>query len=146
MDKEHTLKIAALVQGHLDASPYSVDEVAVLSGFKGPEMLEGIARGDARVPLDKVLLLAQALGCDKRQLLVLVLTSWFGPEFVKTVEEVFIGNSASAAERDWISFLREVYGENVPALTPALRRRLRLLASIRADRGRLSRGPMLASS
>lgn len=130
VDKEHTLKIAELVQGHLDASPYSVGEVAVLSGFKGPEMLEGIARGDVRVPLDKVLLLAQALGCDKRQLFALVFKSWFGTEFVKTVEEVFIGNSPSAAEQDWISILREFYGENVPALTSALRRRLRLLASM----------------
>ncbi|NOV15445.1 hypothetical protein E5S70_04970 [Ensifer adhaerens] len=130
MNKEHTLKIAALVQGHLDASPYSVGEVAVLSGFKGPEMLEGIARGDFRVPLDKVLLLAQALGCDKRQLFVLVLTSWFGAEFVRMVEEVFAGGSASSTEQGWIGFLREFYGENIPELTPSLRRRLRLLASL----------------
>ena len=130
MTKEHTLKIAALVQGHLDASPYSVGEVAVLSGFQGPEMLDGIARGDLRVPLEKVLPLAQALGCDKRQLFTLVLNSWFGTEFVKTVEEVLVGDSASVAEQGWISSLREFYGEDVPELTPLLRRRLRLLLGL----------------
>ncbi len=130
MNSERNLAVARLIQEHLEPCPYSVEEIALLLGCRNTEMVEGFIRGDMRVPLDKTLLLAQALGCDKRQLFVLVLKSWFGTEFVKTVEEVFIGNSVSANEQGWISFLREVYGENVPALTPALRRRLRLLVSL----------------
>jgi hypothetical protein len=130
MNSERNLAVARLIQEHLETCPYSVEEIALLLGCRNTEMVEGFICGDMRVPLDKMLPLSQALGCDKRQLFALVLKSWFGAEFVKMVEEVFIRNSASVTEQDWISFLRDVYGENVPALTPALRRRVRLLVSL----------------
>lgn len=130
MSSEHNSLVAKFIQDHLETCHYGAGEIALLLGCRSTEMVEGFVRGDLRVPLDKVLPLSQALGCDKRRLFVLVLTSWFGTEFVKTVEEVLAGDSASAAEQGWISFLRELYGENLPALTPALRRRLRLLVSL----------------
>lgn len=52
-------------------------EVAVLSDFQRPEVLAGILRGDFRVPLDKALPLAKALGCDEKLLFKLVMSSWF---------------------------------------------------------------------
>lgn len=130
MSSEHNSTVAKFIQDHLETCHYSVGEIALLLGFRSTEMVEGFVRGDLRVPLDKVLPLSQALGCDKRQLFVLVLASWFGTEFVKTIEEVLASDSTSSAEQGWIGFLREFYGQNVPALTPSLRRRLRLLASL----------------
>ncbi len=128
MNSEHKSAVAQFIQAHLETCPYSVGEIALVVGCRSTEMFEGFVRGDLRVPLDKVRPLAQALGCDKRRLLVLVLTSWFGSEFVKTVEEVLA--AASPAEQGWIDSLREFYGESVPELTPSLRRRLRLLVSL----------------
>lgn len=130
MNMEHKSAVAQVIQAHLEKCPYSVGEIAILAGCPSFEMFEGFVRGDLRVPLDKALPLAQALGCDKRQFFVLVLASWFGREFVEALEEVLAGDAASTAEQGWINYLREFYRENVPELTPSLRRRLRLLVSL----------------
>lgn len=122
--------ISTLLRTHVDESPYTLNELAILCGFHGPEMLEGILRGELRVPLDKVMPLAKAIGCDGRTLFVLVLKSWFGAELVNTIEEVFANDTGSAVERGWIAFLRDFYGDGIPELTPTLRRRLRLLVSL----------------
>lgn len=127
MIENYKLHVSKLLQKHLAECPYSLNEVAVLSDFKRPEVLEGISRGDFRVPLDKVLPLAKALGCDEKLLFKLVMRSWFGADFVKTIEEVFGGKSLSETENGWIGFLREFHSENVPELTTPMRRRLRLV-------------------
>lgn len=122
--------ISTLLKAHVDESPYSLNEIAIQCGFHGPEMLEGILRGEFRVPLDKAMPLANAMGCDGRTLFVLVLKSWFGADLVNTIEEVFANDAGSAVERGWIAFLRDFYGDPIPELTPTLRRRLRLLVSL----------------
>ena len=127
MTEKHKISASSLIQEHLAESPYSLNEVALLSGFQRPEVLEGILRADFRVPLDKVLPLAKALGCDEKLLFKLVMSSWFGADFVKTIEEVFGGKSLSETENGWIGFLREFHSENVPELTTQMRRRLRLV-------------------
>ncbi|MCQ2005267.1 hypothetical protein [Rhizobium sp. NRK18] len=130
MIEEIKNEISNLLRAHVDVSPYTLNEIAILCGFHGPEILEGILTGKLRVPLDKAMPLAKAIGCDERNLFVLVLKSWFGAELVNKVEEVFASDTASAVERDWIAFLREFYGDRIPELTPTLRRRLRLLVSL----------------
>ncbi|KQY16310.1 hypothetical protein ASE23_20210 [Rhizobium sp. Root73] len=130
MKSEHNAAVAKFIKEHLETSAYSMGEIALLVGSQSIEVVEGFVRGDLRIPLDKALPLAQALGCDKRKLFVLVLTSWFGTEFVKTIEDVLVDGSASTAEQGWIDFLRGSFGNNVPELTPSLRRRLRLVASL----------------
>ncbi|EDQ31791.1 hypothetical protein HPDFL43_21809 [Hoeflea phototrophica DFL-43] len=130
MIEEHKIAVSALIQKNLAECPYSLNEVAMLSGFQRPEVLEGVLRGDFRVPLDKVLPLAKALGCDEKLLFKLVMNSWFGVDFVKTIEDVFGGNVLSVAENGWIDFLREFHSENVPELTTQMRRRLRLLLKL----------------
>lgn len=123
-------QISTLLRAHVDESPYSLNEIAILCGFHGPEMLEGILSGELRIPLDKAMPLAKAIECDGRTLFALVLKSWFGVELVNTIEEVFTNDAASAVERGWIAFLRDFYGDRIPELTPTLRRRLRLLVSL----------------
>ncbi|SSC66251.1 hypothetical protein [Ciceribacter selenitireducens] len=93
-------------------------------------MINALANGDARVPLAKVMTLANALGCDEKQLFVLVLKSWFGSEFVNTLESVFKDTLASSNEQTWLSFFRDLYGDNLPELNQSLRRRLRLMAGL----------------
>ncbi|OBY05061.1 hypothetical protein BAE36_22190 [Rhizobium leguminosarum bv. trifolii] len=128
MNSESNSEVAKFIQAHLEISPYTVEEITLLLGFRSPDMVEGFLRGERKVPLDKVLPLADALGCDKRQLFESVLRSWFDIEFLDAIKEIFAGGSST--EQEWISFLRELYGENIPELTPALRRRLRLFASV----------------
>lgn len=128
--QESKIEAAALLRKHAGASDYSLNEIALLCGFQSPDMLEGILRGELRVPLDKAMALAKAIGCDGRTFFVLVLKSWFGAELVNTIEEVFANDTGSDVERDWIRFLRDSCEDRVPELTPTLRRRLRLLVSL----------------
>ncbi|MBB2836282.1 UNVERIFIED_ORG: hypothetical protein GGD51_006478 [Rhizobium esperanzae] len=130
MNSDRNSEVAKFIQAHLANSPYTVEEITLLLGFRGPDMVEGFLRGDRKVPLDKVQVLAEALGCDRRQLFESVLRSWFDIEFLDAIKEIFAGGSSSSTEQEWIRFLRELYGENIPELTPALRRRLRLFASV----------------
>ncbi|MGO7398510.1 hypothetical protein [Rhizobium ruizarguesonis] len=130
MNSERNSEVAKFIQAHLANSPYTVEEITLLLGFRGPDMVEGFLRGDRKVPLNKVQVLAEALGCDRRQLFESVLRSWFDIEFLDAIKEIFAGGSSSSTEQEWIRFLRELYGENIPELTPALRRRLRLFASV----------------
>ncbi|MBY3025435.1 hypothetical protein [Rhizobium leguminosarum] len=130
MNSERNSEVAKLIQVHLQNSPYTLEEITLLLGFQSTDMVEGFLGGERKVPLDKVLPLANALGCNRRLLFALVLRSWFGAEFAGAIEEVFAGDSAAPAERGWLAFLREFYGDSVPELTPALRRRFRLLVSI----------------
>lgn len=130
MSSERNSEVACFIQGHLEKCGYTVGEITLLLGFQSTDMVEGFCRGDRKVPLDKVQLLAHALGCDKRRLFVLVLKSWFDAEFVKMLEDIFRGDCALADEQGWIGFLRESFGDQIPELTPTLRRRLRLLASV----------------
>ncbi|MBX4954756.1 hypothetical protein [Rhizobium lentis] len=130
MNSEGNSEVAKLIQAHLENSPYSMEEISLLLGFQSPDMVEGVVRGERKVPLDKVRPLAEALGCDKRQLFEPVLRSWFDIEFLDAIKEIFAGGSSSSTEQEWIRFLRELYRENVPELTPALRRRLRLFARV----------------
>lgn len=132
MKCENVSAVAEMVQLALDNCPYSSSEVAHLTGFKSAEIVEGIGRGDWRVPLDKVPALAAALGCDRQQLSALVIKTWYAPDILHTIQEAFAINLFSAAERSWINFLRETFGESIPHLTPSLRRRVRLLANLPA--------------
>ncbi|ACE89841.1 hypothetical protein RHECIAT_CH0000854 [Rhizobium etli CIAT 652] len=130
MNSERNSEVAKFIRAHLANSPYSVEEITLLLGFRGPDMVEGFLRGERKVPLDKVLPLAEALGCDRRQLFESVLKSWFDIEFLDAIKEIFACGSPSSTEQEWTRFLRELYGENIPELTPALRRRIRLFASL----------------
>lgn len=123
-------RIAEIVQGGMKAHGYSALETAILIGFRTGDMIEGIIGGDRRIPLDKVVPLADALGCDRRLMMTLAMTSWFGADFVNTVKEVFTDSEGAPPERQWLNCLRELHGDEVPELTPSLRRRLRLLVSM----------------
>ncbi len=130
MSSERNSAVANFIQVHIEKSAYTLDEITLLLGFQSTGMVEGFCSGDRKVPLDKVNALAEALDCDRRQLFLLVLSSWFDTDFIKMLEEAFANGSASSVEKSWIDFLREFYSGNVPELTPQLRRRLRLLVSM----------------
>lgn len=121
---------AKFIETHVKSSPYSVGEIAILCGFKNGEMIEGFITGERKVPLDKVLPLAQALECDRRQLFSLALRSWFGEAFVNDMEDIFGASADSPAERSWLICLREFYAGQIPEITPNLRRRLRLIIGL----------------
>lgn len=130
MSSGRNSEVASFIQAHIEKSAYTVEEVTLLLGFQSTDMVDGFCRGDRKVPLDKVNALAEALGCDRRQLFLLVLSSWFDMDFVRMLEEVFANGYASSVEQSWIDFLRDFNSGNIPELTPQLRRRLRLLVSL----------------
>ncbi len=130
MSSGRNSEVANFIKVHIEKGAYTVEEITLLLGFQNTETVEGFCRGDRKVPLDKVSVLAEALGCDRRGLFLLVLNSWFDTNFVAMLEEVFADGSASSVEQRWTDFLREFYSGNVPELTPQLKRRLRLLVSV----------------
>ncbi len=130
MSLNRNLEVASFVREHIEKCDYKVEEITLLLGFQNTEVVDGICRGDRKVPLDKVNALSEALGCERRRLFLLVLNSWFDTDFVKMLEDVFADGSASAVEQEWINFLRERYSGNIPELTPQLQRRFRLLVSL----------------
>ena len=130
MSSGRNSEVASFIEVHIEKSAYTVEEVTLLLGFQSTETVEGFFRGDRKVPLDKVSVLAEALGWDRRRLFLLVLNSWFDTDFVAMLEKVFADGSALSVEQRWIDFLREFYSGNVPELTPQLKRRLRLLVSV----------------
>jgi hypothetical protein len=130
------MAVAKFIETHVSSSPYSVGEITAFCGFKSSEMIEGFIRGEWRVPIDKVPPLAQALGCDKRQLFILVLSSWFDKGIVSELEEAL--GSVSPAESSWLVCLREFYAGQVPKITPNSRRRLRLIVGLPGSRSRSS--------
>ena len=127
---EQQTPIARFIQEHAERSCYSYEEIALLCGFKTSDMIHAFTRGERKVPLDKVAPLAEALGCDRNQLFVHALKSWFSPELFNQLEECFGTRQESKAERGWIAALREIFGGEVPELTGKMRSRLRILTGI----------------
>ncbi|SEH23568.1 hypothetical protein [Rhizobium sp. NFR12] len=98
MSSGRNAEVASFIQVHIAKSAYTLEEITLLLGLHNTEIVEGFCRGDRKVPLDKVNALAEALGCDRRQLFLLVLNSWFDTDFVTMLEEVFANGSASSVE------------------------------------------------
>ncbi len=125
-ESQQTL-LAKFIEEHANKSPYSCEELALLCGFKTSDMIYAVVRGERKLPLDKVAPLAEALDCDRGQLFVLVMKSWFGVELINHIEECFGAMLKDGAERSWIIALREIYKGDVPEMTVKMRQRLKIL-------------------
>ncbi len=91
-------------------------------------MIYAFIRGERKVPLDMIKPLAEILDCDRNQLFILALRTWFNEEFFSQLEETFGTAQETEAERGWLAALREIYGGSVPEITATMHRRIRVLA------------------
>lgn len=104
----------------------SQGEVARQAGFPNPNVISMLKSGASKLPLDRVLPLAEALETDPRHLLVLALEQIAGSTASRAIEEI-IGTVVSRNELAWLEEIRDASGGSDPALTSRSRVQLRAI-------------------
>lgn len=97
-------------------SPKSQKEIAQAVGFKNPNMITMLKQGDVKLALDRVPLMAKALGVDQVDMFKLALTQFYDDTSVKMMVGL-LEAGLSTAERDILRVIREAAGDAPPALT-----------------------------
>ncbi|MBO6508749.1 MAG: helix-turn-helix transcriptional regulator [Roseibium sp.] len=97
-------------------------EVAMEAGYDKPNMISMMKTGTARVPLDKVLPLANALETDPALFFRLALEQYW-PDSAEAISKIF-GIVPSKNERDIMQYIRNITDGKDPALTPEIQKGL----------------------
>ena len=127
LEKQQT-PLAQYIEEHANRSGYSYDEIGILCGFKTGNLIYAYARGEIRPPLDRIVILAEVLGCDSGQLFTLAIKEWFSAELFEQLQEAFlVYPSLEPAEADWLKTIREIFGGQVPDMNDRRRERLKLV-------------------
>jgi transcriptional regulator with XRE-family HTH domain len=101
-------------------------QIAQEIGYEHSNMISMFKRGETKVPLDKIPLLAKSLDIDTAHLFRLAMEqSWGNPGIVA---EVF-GTVLSKNELSIINLMRETTNDRDPELTPDLKRKLETIFS-----------------
>ena len=108
-------RIAIFLKKKIDNHPKNQKEIAREMGFSNPNFLSMIKRGDAKVPIDKVVIMAKALSVDPAYLMRLALEQIF-PNQLDEVWEVF-DRIMSSNELALIRAVRIAYAEDDPTFT-----------------------------
>lgn len=98
-------------------------EIAAEVGYDKPNMISMMKRGEVRVPLDKIPLLAKALHVDPAHMFRLAMEDYW-PGRRDALQKVF-GAIVTENERDILAEFRRHFGDKDPALSPELKRRIR---------------------
>ena len=98
-------------------------QIAQEIGYDKPNMISMFKRGEAKVPLDKIPLLAQSLSVDAAFLFKLAVQQYW-PDLGKAIAEIF-GTVLTRNETKMIETIREVTKGSDPDLTRDLERKLK---------------------
>lgn len=120
----HTALAKFLQTRILQLKPKTQAEIAREAGFQNANVLSMIRSGSAKLPLDRVPALAQALECDPALLLRLALDQGVGSTAASAIVEIF-GTPITANERAWIDEIRSASGDSDPRITARSRTTLR---------------------
>lgn len=101
-------------------------EIASEAGFANVNMLAMIKSGAARLPVDRVPALAEALKVDPARLLQLALEQWTGSAAARTFDAIF-ATVVSSNEVGWLDELRDASGHSDPAITTRTRSAIRAI-------------------
>lgn len=115
-------KLCSFVARHIDMSEKSQKEIAEAIGYDKPNMLSMVKRGDTRLPIDKVIPLAKALGVDPAGLLVLTLGQYY-PDEESELASLF-ATATTRNERVILQKIRNVTNGSDPEMTPTIERKL----------------------
>jgi transcriptional regulator with XRE-family HTH domain len=91
-------------------------QIASEAGFAQPNMLANIKNGACRLPLDRVISLAEALDCDPARLFQLAVEQQTGSTTRTTIERIFRA-LLSANETEWVTEIRDASGHSDPRMT-----------------------------
>jgi hypothetical protein len=93
--------------------------IAERSGFKRPNILSMVLRGQTRLPIEKIHPFARAVGADPDHLTRLCLET-YEPEIFKLVQHMYSGKDVvSPAEWQVIRAIREATDGTDPVVSPA---------------------------
>ncbi|WP_158743645.1 hypothetical protein [Acidisphaera sp. L21] len=95
----------------INACPKTQTEIAFEIGYGNQNLITMFKRGVTRVPEDKIVPLATALGADAPRL-VRLWCSVYSPKILAVIEGMMRNTVLSAQELSWIEGLREEYGED----------------------------------
>jgi transcriptional regulator with XRE-family HTH domain len=79
---------AKLLADAIEASPLTQREIAMRAGFPNPNVLSMMKQGQSKVPLERIPVLAKALGVDQYTLLFVAMEEYH-PEVWAILEAVF---------------------------------------------------------
>jgi predicted XRE-type DNA-binding protein len=96
----------------INGSDMTQKELAQQLGYEQPNIITMFKVGSTRVPLEKVIELAKALGADPQQML----RDWFDAYMpgVNTMIDQYLVFPVSPAEKTWIAGLRGAFGKLPP--------------------------------
>lgn len=101
-------------------------DIAIMSGFRSSDIIYMFIDGHAKVPLDRVTALAQALGCDAAHLFVLALEQNFEPAVFAELRELFTrSQNITSNEFAWIQLIRDASAYTDPAITLSRAQKIR---------------------
>jgi hypothetical protein len=119
-------KVAKFMTKRIDELGKPNREIAQLAGFTGgPNIISMIKNGDVKLPLERVVPMARALGADPKSLMRMALEQYMPfdkyPEIASVLSDILSDN-----EREILEFIRDVAGENaVPGLNDHRRKALK---------------------
>jgi hypothetical protein len=129
LEKQQT-PLAKFIEDNPKRSGYSFEEIGIMCGFKTADLIYAFMRGEIRLPLDKVVPMAEALSCDSGQLFTLALKEWFSQQIFEQMEEAFLAfPSLDTVELGWLKVIRDIFGGKVPEINDRFKRRLQLVLS-----------------
>ena len=108
MRNENLSLVATIVSNHIDklASHRNQRELSKAMGFKNPNMLSMIRCGTAKIPFNKIPIIAKVLGIDAALLLRTHLREQW-PEFESAVFDIF-GGVLTMNEKAWLQFFIDI--------------------------------------
>jgi transcriptional regulator with XRE-family HTH domain len=114
MPKENLPLVATMISDRIDrlASHRNQSELAKSMGFKSANMLSMIRRGKAKLPFNKIPIVAKVLDLDAALLLRTHLREEW-PEFESAVFEIF-GGVLTNTEKAWLEFFVDIGMPTLP--------------------------------
>lgn len=89
----------------------SQKDIAKIAGFANPNMITILKQGVAKLALDRVPALAEALEIDPALLLRAALEQQFSPDTVTVIRKI-MNQTLTENEKEIIAYIRETAGEN----------------------------------
>lgn len=111
-----SITVAEFLTQQLALSPKSQRTIGNECGYENPNVITMIKQGSTKLPINKVGLMAKALGLDPRYLLRLVMEE-YAPETWDVLTDI-LGREASVADEEMeiIGVMREATGGPMPSM------------------------------
>lgn len=108
-------RLAVFIEKSANASGRTYNEIALAAGYSNANIIHAFIADQAKVPLDRVPALAEALGCNALEFFELTLERHFNQETCHRLRALFFRDTTEN-ERAWLLAVKEASGEIDPPL------------------------------